>query len=216
MSIRVLKSSWFHKNWIPIAIQLCFLFAVACLPKETYVYSNFLFYLGLFSYCAVAVGFSLSDWLQSLKQLLAWKYVAFTGFAVVAVVSITSSLEALIPQGLMGMIMLPTHSPLELCLFACSTMLLAPIAEELFYHKSLILQGSSKALIATSVFSCVLYALNHALMPIGILLVSSWAIPFVISYVKTKNIYVPMTAHILLNLIINGITVIATARGFFS
>lgn len=87
-------------------------------------------------------------------------------------------------------------------------MLLAPIAEELFYRKSLILQGSRKALIATSVFSCVLYALNHALMPIGILLVSSWEIPFVISYVKTKNIYVPMTAHILLNLIVNGLTLI--------
>lgn len=208
MGTQVLKSSWFRKNWIPIAIQLCFLFAVVCLPRETYVYSNFIFYLGLFGYCAVAVGFSLSEWLKSLKQLLAWKHVVFTGFAVVAVVGVTSSLEAFMPQGLMGMIMLPAHSLLELCLFACSTMLLAPIAEELFYRKSLILQGSSKALIATSVFSCVLYALNHARMPIGILLISSWAIPFVISYVKTKNIYVPMTAHILLNLIVNGLTLI--------
>lgn len=157
-----MKSNWFRKNWIPVAIQLYFLFAVACLPKETYVYSNFLFNLILFSYCAVTVGFSLSKWLQSLKQLLVWKYVAFTGFAIVAVVGVTSSLEALIPQGLMSMIILPTHSTLELCLFACSTMLLAPITEELFYRKSLILEASSKALIATSVFSCVLHALNHA------------------------------------------------------
>ncbi|WP_243129552.1 CPBP family glutamic-type intramembrane protease [Clostridium sp. HBUAS56017] len=35
-----------------------------------------------------------------------------------------------------------------------------------------------------------------------------WGIPFSISYIKTKNIYVPMMAHFIVNLIGNGSTAI--------
>lgn len=37
-----------------------------------------------------------------------------------------------------------------------------------------------------------------------------WALPLSISYIKTKNVYVPMTAHFIGNLLGNGIDVIMT------
>lgn len=203
-----LKLNWFFRNFVPLLIQGAFLLAVVFLPRETYVYSNFLFYLGLFGYCILTVEFSPRKWLYSLKQLDTWKHVGLTAFALVVVVGITSIIENVIPEHWLGMIRLPTDSSLELCLFACSTIFLAPIAEELFYRKSFLIQNSKAFLVITSFVSCVLYALNHAIKPVGIFFVFWWAIPFVFSYVKTENIYVPMTAHFLLNLIVNGATVI--------
>lgn len=55
-----------------------------------------------------------------------------------------------------------------------------------------------------------LYAVEHALSPWGILLVMIWALPLSISYMKTKNVYIPMTAHFIVNLLGNGTDVIFT------
>jgi membrane protease YdiL (CAAX protease family) len=38
-----------------------------------------------------------------------------------------------------------------------------------------------------------------------------WAVPLSIAYIKTKNIYVVMTAHFIGNLLGNGVDVIFTA-----
>lgn len=37
-----------------------------------------------------------------------------------------------------------------------------------------------------------------------------WALPLSLSYIKTKNIYVPMTTHFIGNLLGNGMDVIMT------
>lgn len=37
-----------------------------------------------------------------------------------------------------------------------------------------------------------------------------WALPLSVSYINTKNIYVPMTVHFIGNLLGNGMTVIMT------
>lgn len=55
-----------------------------------------------------------------------------------------------------------------------------------------------------------LYAAEHSLEPWGILLTAIWALPLTISYIKTKNVYVPMTAHFIGNILGNGATVIMT------
>lgn len=36
------------------------------------------------------------------------------------------------------------------------------------------------------------------------------ALPLTISYIRTKNVYVPMTAHFIVNVFGNGVTVIMT------
>ena len=53
-----------------------------------------------------------------------------------------------------------------------------------------------------------LYALEHAFTIWGIFLCMIWALPLSISYIKTKNIYVTMTAHFICNILVSGITII--------
>ena len=43
-----------------------------------------------------------------------------------------------------------------------------------------------------------------------------WALPLSISYIKTKNVYVPMTAHFIGNLFGNGIDIIFTIIAMIS
>ncbi|MDO5096789.1 MAG: CPBP family intramembrane metalloprotease [Peptostreptococcaceae bacterium] len=110
------------------------------------------------------------------------------------------------------MILLQVNNFLELILFAISTIILPPIVEESFYRKNLLSFENRKILILTTLLSMFLYASEHALSLWEILFSMIWALPLSISYIKTKNIYVPMTAHLICNIIINGFTVIQTFR----
>ena len=69
---------------------------------------------------------------------------------------------------------------------------------------------NKRMLISTTLLSMFLYAIEHSLTIWGIFLTMIWALPLSISYIKTKNIYVPMTAHFIGNLLGNGIDVIMT------
>lgn len=53
----------------------------------------------------------------------------------------------------------------------------------------------------TSFVGMILYALEHSLSWLGILETIIIAVTLTISYIKTKNVYIPMTAHFLVNLI---------------
>ena len=64
--------------------------------------------------------------------------------------------------------------------------------------------------LITTILGMVLYALEHSLTIWGIFLTMIWALPLSVSYINTKNIYVPMTAHFIGNLLGNGMTVIMT------
>ena len=123
----------------------------------------------------------------------------------------TGVLEGMFPNVDTGMIGLRRSNWLELVLFAASTVFLPPVVEELFYRQSLISFKNKGWMIATALFSTFLFALEHALKPFGILITAIWALPLVVAYIKTKNIYVPMTAHFIANAIGNGSTVIIMA-----
>lgn len=84
------------------------------------------------------------------------------------------------------------------------------ITEETFYRKNMISFQNKRMLISTTLLSMFLYAIEHSLTIWGIFLTMIWALPLSISYIKTKNIYVPMTAHFIGNLLGNGIDVIMT------
>ena len=92
-----------------------------------------------------------------------------------------------------------------------STIIFPPIAEEVFYRKAIIKFDTKGILIFTSSVGMILYALEHSLSWLGILETIIIAVPLTISYIKTKNVYIPMTAHFLVNLIGNGTTVILVA-----
>ena len=106
------------------------------------------------------------------------------------------------------MIVLKRDSWLKLIIFAISTIVFPAITEETFYRKNMISFKSKNVLAITTILSMFLYALEHSLTIWGILLTMIWALPLSISYIKTKNIYVPMTAHFIGNVLGNGIDVI--------
>ncbi|NBH13181.1 CPBP family intramembrane metalloprotease [Lachnospiraceae bacterium] len=69
---------------------------------------------------------------------------------------------------------------------------------------------SKGILLITTLLSMFLCALEHSITIWGIFLTMIWALPFNISYIKTKNIYVPMTVHFIGNLLGNGTDIIMT------
>jgi len=110
-----------------------------------------------------------------------------------------------------GMAVLGVNSWATLFAFSVVTIFLPPISEEIFYRKAIISFDSKIVLLISTVISILLYASEHSLMPVGLLQASLWAISLSIAYIKTKDIYICMTAHFLCNLVINGMTVVGSA-----
>lgn len=123
---------------------------------------------------------------------------------------ITTILENVFPYYSTGTIGLKRESWFTLIIFAISTIVLPAIVEEIFYRKSIISFQSKKILFVTTLLGMFLYALEHSLTPWGIFLTMIWALPLSLSYIKTKDVYVPMTAHFIVNLVGNGMIVVMT------
>lgn len=212
-------SAYWKKNLTPLAIEAVFIVSCFMVPAAYFIYTNFLFYSALLLYFAVRKEFSLKAWIDSLKGGKAfWRPAGITVFFFLAAFAATTVLESVFPQLDTGMIGLRRDSWFTLAIFAVSTILLPPIVEELFYRKSLILtenggedvHSNQKIMIVTVVLSMFLYALEHSLTLWGILLTMLWALPLSVSYIKTKNVFIPMTAHFIVNLIGNGADVVFT------
>lgn len=204
-----MRFKYVEKNFFPIMAEALFICCCLAAPKEYLIYLDFLFYALLALYFYIRKDFSLKEWMDALKSgKKFWVQVIRTILFFALSFALTSTLEKIFPDLDKGMLLLRAKSRLELFLFAASTIVLPPIVEETFYRKNLISFKSDRILISTTLLGMILYALEHALMPWGIFLCMIWALPLSISYIKTKNIYVPMTAHLICNLIINGITVV--------
>lgn len=198
-------------NQVPLLIHLIFIISLFLIPRELALYSNFLFYSLLLLYFIVRKEFSIQEWFKNLKKGKEfWLPVLFTSLGFILAFGITIFLENSFPSFNAGMIGLKRDTWFRLIIFAISTIILPPITEELFYRKSLIDYRNNKWMIITTSISILLYASEHSLSPWGILLTSIWAIPLSISYIKTKNVYVPMTAHFIGNLLGNGTDIIFT------
>ena len=142
-----------------------------------------------------------------------WLPVALTILCLILAFAISYLPEIFFPNLNEGMIGLKRDTWLTLVLFSISTIIFPPLAE-LFYRKAIINFQSKKILFITTIISLILYALEYSLSWYGILMTMIWAISFSISYIKTKNIYIPMTAYFIVNLIGNGSSVIITAIHF--
>lgn len=202
---------YLRKNIIPIIIESVFILSCFIFPKEYFIYTNFIFYLLLLIYFCIKKDFSLKEWLSNIKGgKRFWKQVSITVLLFISAFIITIILENLFPNYNTGTIALRRDSWLTLTIFAISTIILPAITEETFYRKNMISFQNKRMLISTTLLSMFLYAIEHSLTIWGIFLTMIWALPLSISYIKTKNIYVPMTAHFIGNLLGNGIDVIMT------
>ncbi len=204
-------SKYIKINVIPIIIEIVFIISCFIVPKEYFIYTNFLFYMLLLVYFYTRKEISLKEWLNNIKSgKKFWKQVIITAILFILAFIITTVLENVFPNYNTGTIALKRDSWLKLIIFAISTILLPAIIEETFYRKNMISFKSKGILLITTVLGMFLYALEHSLTIWGICLTMIWALPLSLSYIKTKNIYVPMTAHFIGNLLGNGIDVIMT------
>jgi len=175
------------------------------------------FYLILAIYFVWNKNFSLKEWCEALSSgRRFWKQVLLTILFLSLAFVFTNFLESIFPDLDKGMIYLRADSWLKLMLYATSTILLPPIVEEMFYRKLVISFKNKQILVATTLLSMFLYALEHALAIWGIFLYMVWALPLSLSYIRTRNLYVPMTAHLICNMIINGIVVIEVCNFLLS
>ncbi len=209
--------NYIRTNAFPIIIEAIFILSCFIVPKEHYIYANFCFYLILAIYFWRRKDFSLKEWLHNLKSgKTFWKHVALTALGFIAAFVITTVLESIFPDFNTGMIGLRRNSWITLVIFAISTVILPPVAEETFFRQNMISFENKAVLILTTLLGIFMYALEHSLAVWGIFLTMIWALPLSISYIKTKNVYVPMTAHFIGNLLGNGTDIIFTMIAMIS
>lgn len=198
-------------NLIPLIIEILFIISYYIFPKDDFVYVNAFFYVLLFVYFLISRDLNLKEWFLSFKSgKKYWIQVLLTFLGFMLAFILTTILEGIFPGLETGTINLRRDTWLTLGVFAISTILFPAITEETFYRKNLILFDSKKTVIITTILSMFLYACEHSLAPWGIFLTMIWALPLSLSYIKTRNIYVVMTAHFLGNLLGNGVDVILT------
>lgn len=199
-------------NAIPIIIEIVFVVSCFIVPKKYFIYTNFFFYLSLLIYFLVKKDFSLREWINNIKGgRRFWKQVIITSLLFIAAFFITIILESCFSELNTGMIALKRDNWFKLTIFSISTILFPAITEETFFRKNMISFNTKGTMVITAIISMFMYALEHSLTIWGIFLTMIWSLPLSISYIKTKNIYVPMTAHFIGNLIGNGIDIVITA-----
>lgn len=204
-------SKYIKLNALPIIIEIIFIISCFIVPKEYYIYTNFVFYLSLLIIFIVRKEFSLKEWIKNIKSgKKFWKQVIITSLFFILAFGVTIVLENMFPKFNTGTIGLKRDNWFKLILFTVSTIIFPAITEETFYRKNLISFKSKSILLITTILSMLLFAFEHSLAIWGIFLTMIWAIPLSVSYIKTKNIYVPMTAHFIGNLLGNGVDVIMT------
>lgn len=203
---------YIQKNIFPVIIELIFIISCFVVSDDYHIYTNFLFYLVLAVYFILQKAFSFSEWKKNiLGGRKFWIPVIITAAGFMTAFAVTILLEGAFPGLDDGMIGLKRNTWFKLLIFALSTIILPPVVEELFYRQSVIAFSNTKIMILTTLTGMFLYAIEHALSPWGILLVMIWALPLSIAYIKTKNVYISMTAHFIVNLLGNGTDVIFTA-----
>ena len=182
-------------NIIPILIGIMLFVLWFIVPIENYIYVNFLCYLFLFIYYFVKGDISIGSWLSNLKSgKKFWKQVIVTFLFLGLVYLLTFFLENKFDAGFTKLMV---NNWVELMIFFLSTVMLPAVVDEIFFRKSLISFDNKYCLFFSTLFSMLLFGITHAVKLWGIFLVMLWAIPLSLSYIKTKNIYVPMTAHFL-------------------
>ena len=193
---------WLETNTVPILWEILYIISTIHFPQYS-LYINTVFFIGIIIWFHNDFSFkALNE--QWRSGIFFWKatictiiglIVGFVGSALVSVY-VFNGVED-------GMFKMPVHGWGDLLLFACNTIFLPPLAQELFHRKNLINDSSKSILILTSIISVLLYSVEHGIGWAGIVETVCLAIPFTISYVKTKNVYIVITAHFILNLIGN-------------
>lgn len=194
---------------IPIIWHIIYLLINGSFEKTHRIYFEFIFYMGLIIYFTAIGTISLKSLLKEWKKgKNFWLPVLITTIGLGIAFGIGMFISVLLPNIDDGMSAFSIVDLPSLLAFAITTIFLPSIAEEAFYRKGMIIFDNKILLIFSFILSTLLFASEHSTKPLGILIAVIWAIPLTISYLKTKNVYIPMTAHFICNFIMNGISVV--------
>ncbi|GKU24932.1 CPBP family intramembrane glutamic endopeptidase [Clostridium folliculivorans] len=194
----------------PIIWQVIYLFISGGFTKENRVYCDLIFYFVLAVYF-ISIGYisfkKLFEQWKSGKSF--WIQVLWTAISLTLAFGLGVVVSLLFPNVDDGMGVFRVTNIPSLIAFIFTTIIFPPIAEEAFYRKAIVNFENRKFLIISSILGVILFSLEHSLKLLGLLTAAIWAVPLTLSYIKTKNIYIPMTAHFICNLLVNGFGVIA-------
>lgn len=204
------NAKYFFNLFFPIMWEILFVTLFFFIVERPYrVYVNLVFYVGLVIYFVVIKReFSFTELKKHLSQKKFWKYVAYTILGLIIAYFISQLPGIVFPNLDYGMATMPANDPYSLTAFIISTIFLPCFGEELYFRKAMICFDSKKTLIVTSIMGICLFAIEHAIAPLGFVQAALWGIPFTLSYIKTKNIYVPMVAHFISDILINATAIL--------
>ncbi len=178
----------------PILLEAVFLASCLLLPKWI-LYTKAAFYACIILYFRSVFSFAtFKKCITGGKRY--WVPVGITAGGVAAAYVITRILDRTVFSGMEGdAISIWFNGPWETLLLLISTVFLAPVAEELFYRKGFIDFASPQLTFITAVAGMVLLAVQNTLSWVGVIEALIMAVPLAVSYIKTRNIYVPVLVH---------------------
>lgn len=81
-------------NAIPIVIEIIFIASCFVIPRDYFIYTNFLFYLLLLAYFLIKKDFSLKEWINNINSgRKFWRHVLTTAFFFILAFMTTMILE---------------------------------------------------------------------------------------------------------------------------
>ena len=186
---------------VPLAWMMLYLTLAIFFPRYN-LYTQLLFYVGLIVW--FRKGFSPSQFLKGIGNVRYLVGVLLTAAGLYLCYQLTDLLsEKIFMTTAEGTIGIVYYTTLELLLFSLSTIFLMPIAEELFFRKALVCMTEGLGFfLLTACVSTMLYALSRAHGWLGVMEYVIIGLPLLLSYVLTRNIYVPILAHTIVLLII--------------
>jgi len=192
---------------LPYVILALFLISKPFQTKTDAIYYSAVYYWSLAIYFVGTKQFRFSDlWDNWKKGKQFWLPVLITIAGMIAAFAI-----GMLPEQIWdidsGMGVYRIESTMPLLLFAVTLIPLPALAEESFFRKHIISFRSRTATVVTASIGLLLFGLTHSFNPVGVVIAMIWGVPWLVAYIKTKNVYVPVTAHFIGNLIMNGMIV---------
>ncbi len=193
------------KNIFPFAWELLFIILSYSVKKEL-LYINAAFFLGLIIYFHKE--FAISDFANSLRNIKGfWLPLLLTLISVCIMYELKSymvnNLFWNMSQGAIS-ISYKSTSVFQIFIYYFTVMLLVPVAEALFYRKYLISFKNKYIMVLTAIASMVLLAFVHAHAIPAALEYVVMALPIVVVYMFTKNMYVSLVVHLGFCIYTNG------------
>ena len=193
--------AFWKRNIFPVFLEAAFLILLFKNPNDI-LYINFFFYFVLFCYYLITKSFTFRNLIRNFKSGgHFWRATGVCSLLFAFTLILTFVLGIIFPNLYSGFFAPRMGDHLSIVIFAVTTMFLAPIVEEVFYRGNMINLESKSFRAISTVASLLLYAIIHSFSWWGIVSVIIWGIPFTLVFIKTRNVYITMTAHLIISIL---------------